>query len=290
MNMRRLFYFSISIWFMLLTLVFLPYAVATEKPIVVGIFPRRNASLTFTLFKPMTEYLSRALGREVKLVTPKDFATFWKDVADKKFDLVHYNQYHYVESHQKYGYEVILKNSEFGKNTIRGSIIVRKDSGLKSISDLKGKKIVFGGGPRAMQSYITATYLLREGGLKKGDYLESFANNPPNALLSTYFKKTDAAGSGDVVLSLPNVKKMIKTEELTFLGRSEAYAHLPWAVKGDLSAALKNKIQSTLQGLKNSAEGKTVLKSAKLTGLEIAKDSEFDPHRKIIKAVTGESY
>ncbi len=260
---------------------------AKEKALIVGVFPRRNATVTHKLFKPMIKYLSAKLGREVRLVTTKNFKTFWQGVKAKKYDVVHYNQYHYIISHNKWGYRVILKNEEFGLDKIAGSIVVRKDSGLKSIKDLKGKKIVFGGGPKAMQSYIYATYLLLKGGLSKGDYTEAFSKNPPNAIFSAYYKQSAAAGSGDLVLRLPVVSKHINTNEMFYLARGEAFAHLPWAVRGDVKPELANKIQSILSGLKKSAEGKVILKKAKLTSLNIAHDKEFDPHRKIVKAVFG---
>ena len=283
---------SIILWCMVLWMgsLGIETAYAEEESLVMGIFPRRNATVTIKLFRPIAEYLSDQLNREIKLVTTKDFKSFWNAVKAQQYDIVHYNQYHYMESHKKFGYQVILKNSEFGNPTIGGSIVVRKDSGINSVMDLKGKKIVFGGGPRAMQSYIVATWLLREAGLQKDDYIEEFAKNPPNAIMASFFKQADAAGAGDVVLRLPVVKKKINIDELKFLARSEAYPHLPWAVKGSMEPSLRNKIQSLLAGLKGTPEGQKLLKGAKLSSLEVAVDKDYDWHRKIVKEVLGESY
>jgi phosphonate transport system substrate-binding protein len=175
-------------------------ASAADDPLTMGVFPRRNAKVTMKLFNPIAKYLSRKLGREVELVISKDFESFWEGVTEQRYDLVHYNQYHYLESHKKYGYQVIAKNEEFGSSRISGVITIRVDSGIRSVLDLKGKKIVFGGGPKAMMSYIVPTYLLREGGLRAGDYEEAFARNPPNAILSAYFRQSAAAGAGRPML------------------------------------------------------------------------------------------
>ena len=51
-----------------------------------------------------------------------------------------------------------------------------------------------------------------------------------------------------------------------------------------LKAAL---IVSILVNLKNSEAGKQVLKSAVMTGIGKAEDKDFDPHRKIVRAVMG---
>jgi phosphonate transport system substrate-binding protein len=250
-----------------------------------GIFPRRNAATTIRIFRPMARYLSEQLGREVKLVTTKDFPSFWKGVTHKKYDIVHYNQYHYIKSHQKNGYEVILKNEEFGKSSIAGSLIVRKDTGIKTIQDLKGKKILFGGDKTAMVSYIVPTMLLRRAGLKQNDYQEMFAKNPPNACIGTFHKHADASGTGDIVLNLSVVKNNIDVSQLTFLAVSEKLPHLPWAVKSNMEPDLRNKIRDTLVSLKDNKQGRQILKQARLTGLHVAVDAEYNPHRKIIAEI-----
>jgi phosphonate transport system substrate-binding protein len=62
---------------------------------------------------------------------------------------------------------------------------------------------------------------------------------------------------------------------------------LPVAVKRDMPAKLRASIQSTLVDLKDSEAGKQVLKSAVMTGMGKAEDKDYDPHRKIVRAVMG---
>lgn len=265
-------------------------ATPKDDPLVLGIFPRRNAKETIKLFQPITDYLSQQLGRRVQLVTGKNFESFWQDVIDKRFDIVHYNQYDYIVSHKLYDYQVILKNEEFGSATIAGSIWVRNDSDIKSITDLKGKKVAFGGGPKAMVSYIIPTYLLMNGGLKKQDYQEIFAKNPPNSLLSTYYRQTDAAGAGDRVVKLNVVSKQIDADQMRLLIKSEDLPHIPWAVKNTLPEDLKTKIKQLMLLLNESPEGEKILSAAKLTGIRDANDHDYDEYRKILDAVYGEKY
>lgn len=149
------------------------------RPLTVGIFPRRNVSTTYRIFTPLIQYLGKQLEREVQLVTAKDFPCFWQALKTQQFDLVHFNQYHYILAHEMLGYEAIVRNSEFGQSTISGSLVVRKDSGIEGIPDLKGKTILFGGGQRAMQSYIAARWLLQNDGLMTGDDIKRFAITPP---------------------------------------------------------------------------------------------------------------
>ncbi|WP_455206732.1 phosphate/phosphite/phosphonate ABC transporter substrate-binding protein [Kaarinaea lacus] len=261
-----------------------------DNEFVIGIFPRRNAETTIQLFTPLAQYLEEKLGKPVKLVTTKDFESFWQGVESHHYDLVHYNQYHYVKSQKQQGYSVILKNEEFGEDTIAGSIVVRSDAGIKTISDLRDKKIVFGGNRSAMQSYIVATYLLRQAGLQAGDYIEAFSRNPPNAIFAAYYGQSSAGGTGDKVMKLPVVTKKIDTSKMIYLTVGDQLPHLPWAVRKNMPLSERHKVQEMLADLKNTRRGKQILASAKLTGLNVATDSDYDPHRTMILAVLNENY
>ena len=262
----------------------------SNEPLTIGIFPRRNAAITIQYFHPIADYLSKRLQRPVQIETSKDFASFWKNVADRRYDVVHYNQYHYVDSSKRFGYEVILKNEEFGKKRLSGAILVRRDSGIEKLTDLRGRKILFGGGPKAMVSYIAARHLLRKAGLKDDEYDVKFAKNPPNACMGTYLKQADAAGVGDIILNLPLIKKRVKTEQMKFIAISEPLPHIPWAVKNDMPDALKNSIQTILSTLHETDAGKKILQAAKLTRLHTSVDKDYDVARKIINEFSGTKY
>jgi phosphonate transport system substrate-binding protein len=138
-----------------------------------------------------------------------------------------------------------------------------------------------------MISYITNMYLLLQAGLKKDDIKPAFAVNPPNSVLALHRKQADAAGAGDGALELPVVANAIDTKELVALKVSEPLLQLPIAVRRDMPAKLRASIQATLVGLKDSEAGQQVLKAAVLTGMGKAEDKDYDPHRRIVRAVTG---
>ena len=282
----------VSILLLALPLLALPGQVAAEsglqpeETLRIGIFPRRDPLVTIRLFKPLQTYLEEQLGIPVKLETASSFSRFEDMLEQNPFDLVHFNQCHYIEAHESTGYEVIAQNEEFGKETLSGAIFVRKDSGINSLEQLKGKRILFGGGQKAMISYVVPRYLLIESGIQPVDYTERFAKSPPNALLALHQGLVDASGAGAVVAQLPLVTEKIDTSQLTMLAQSAPLSHLPWAVKPDMDAGLKAKIRSLLIGLKDSDAGREILKAARLTALNPARDSDYDEHRAIIDVVT----
>ncbi len=253
-----------------------------------GVFPRRPVAKTHKMFKPLAEKLSQELGEPVKLVVAKDFKAFWKGVQNSQYDIVHYNQYHYLLSHKNQGYRVIAVNEEFGSSRIAGSLSVRTDAGIAKVEDLRGKTILFGGGKKAMGSFIAPTAILKKAGLEAGkDYTVRFAKNPPSAVIGVFNKAADAAGSGNVILKIKGVQKKIDVGQMQMIAESDEFIHLPWAVKGDMAEEKAERIRSIMISLKGSDDA--VLKSAGVTNFVKAVDGDFDKVREIVEFVTGEA-
>ncbi len=262
-------------------------ATITFADINMGVFPRRPIGKTVKAFKPLAEKLSKELGEPVKLIVPKNFKAFWKGVKSNKYDIVHYNQYHYLLSHKGQGYKVIVANEEKGSKLIAGTISVRTDSGINKVEDLKGKTILFGGGKKAMGSYIAPTYMLKKAGLVAGkDYTVRFAKNPPSAVIATFNKAADAAGAGNIILKVKGVTKKIDVSQMKILVESPSFVHLTWAVKGDMSKEKATKIQTIMTSLKKTDPD--IVKSALVTDFYKSSDSDFAKVREIVKFALDE--
>ncbi|MFV1983814.1 MAG: phosphate/phosphite/phosphonate ABC transporter substrate-binding protein [Thiohalomonadales bacterium] len=260
-----------------------------EKKLVMGIFPRRNTAKTIRMFNPLAHYLSKKLGMSVVVDTSSDFKTFWQKVKDKKFDIVHYNQLHYVLSNEKFNYTAIIKNQEFGIDSIRPIIAVRNDSNIKSIRDLRNKVVHFGGGKLAMVSHIANRVAIRDMGLSDNEYRWKYVKNPPRTAISVFNMSADAASIGEGVLDFPQIKRSITSKEFRKIYLGPDLPHLPWAVSDKISPDLKVKIQSAMLVLNNSNAGIDLLKNASITGFSKAIDKEYDIVRSIYKKYSSYS-
>jgi phosphonate transport system substrate-binding protein len=275
-----------AVLFIIIGILSTPPAAALDE-LVIGVFPRRNPAVTIQLFKPLAAHLEEKLGVGVRLETAPNFSAFERMLNSRRFHLVHLNQYQYIQAHDRLGYDALLQNEEFGQKTIKGALYTRKDSGIKSIKDLQGRTILFGGGKDAMMSYLVPTYLLRKAGLMPGDYQEKFAISPPNAVLAVYLGHADAAGAGDMVAQLPMVADKIDTNELMQLAVSDELPQLPWAVKQGLSDSVKDKIRYEMMLFSHSEQGVRILQQAQLTGFNPVSDSDYDPIRTIMHKISG---
>ena len=256
-----------------------------------GVFPRRSVSATTEAFKPLADYLSVQLGEKVELVVPNSFKNFWMAVKNKEFDIVHYNQYHYIKSHKELGYQVFAANEEFGNRQIAGSLSVRKDSGINSVSDLRGRVILFGGGYKAMGSYIAPTAILKKAGLVANkDYKINFAQNPPGTVIGVFNNSAGAAGAGNVVIRLNVTTQNINADEMKILAESEPFTQLPWAVNSKMSEKKVKQIQKLMTTLKDSENGKAILTAARVTDFYAVSDDDFTKVREITQFALDEKY
>lgn len=259
--------------------------------VTIGIFPRRPAAQSAKAYQPLADYLSKELGEKVTLSIPKDFKEFWAAFQAKKYDLVHLNQYHYIRGHKEFGYKVIAANEEFGSAQIAGAIAVRKDSGINSIADLKGKTILFGGSEKAVVSYIANKAILKKAGLEEGrDYKTQFAKNPPSAVIGVYSKAADASGTGNIFMKIKAINSKIDVEQMKVIAETEPFIHLSWAVSGAMPDDKAMKIQKLMTELENSDAGKAVLKAALVEKFVAASDKDYDKVREITKYAIGEDY
>ncbi len=275
---------------LLLTANLLGTASADTTPFRIGIFPRQPQDKMLRHFQPLAEWLGRRLGREVVLESAPDFAAFWERVKAGRYALVHYNQYHYIRAHRELGHRVIIKNEELGRSKIRAVFLVPADSHIQHIAQLRGMKILFGGGRGAMVNYILARDLLRARGLHEGDYLESFARTPIDAINALYYGQAEAAGAGDTLIRLQHTPWSNTPNALRVIALSTPIAQLPWAVAAWVPDSLAERIRNALLALNDDPAGRVVLEQAHLTGLRPASDAEYDAVRRIVARVLGEHY
>ncbi len=263
---------------------------AEADPLSVGIFPRRPAAATMMRFTPLARYLETRLGRPVVLSTAPDFSAFWQRLSRGRYDLVHLNQYQYVKAHALFGFRAIASNQEAGKDTITAALWTRKDSGIYTIYDLRGRVLVFGGGHTAMIAHIAARDLLQRAGIPDTTYLSRYTRHPVTAIESIYYHQGDAAGMGEEIARLPSSRSDIDLNQLKIVARNEPLAHLPWAVSPTVTETSSADITLALVSLGQSAEGRAILEQAGLTGINPANDDDYAPHRAMIERVLGERY
>lgn len=135
-----------------------------EKPLRVGFMICNSVAETRARFAPLAAHLAEQLGRRVEPVW-LDTADFDEAIRAGRFDLIHTNSYLYAWFHEAYGFRVLAGEAR-GKDGAysSGTIIAGRESAVKTLADLKGKRFVFGP-PFAPTAYLSPYWLLLEAGL-----------------------------------------------------------------------------------------------------------------------------
>lgn len=123
--------------------------------LTVQFVPSQNADTLEAKAKPLEKLLGDKLGIPVKVSVSTDYNTIIEAMASKKVDVGFLPPTAYVLAKEKGAAQVILQAQRFGVNDETGAptedladsyksmFIVKKDSSIQSIEDLKGKKIAY---------------------------------------------------------------------------------------------------------------------------------------------------
>jgi len=120
------------------------FSTAAEKPLTLMILPIESPATMYESFLPLTRYIEKAIGRKVRLVVAKSGEAAIKDLKGHKADMAYICSVFYVLAHDNYNYHPLVKAIENGSSTERGVIIVRNDSDIRTIGDLRGRTLALG--------------------------------------------------------------------------------------------------------------------------------------------------
>ncbi|MEH7123923.1 phosphate/phosphite/phosphonate ABC transporter substrate-binding protein [Bacillus sp. JJ1773] len=127
----------------------------TPESLTVQFVPSQNADTLEAKAKPLEGLLKDKLGIPVTVSVSTNYNTIVEAMASKKVDVGFLPPTAYVQAHEKEAANVILQAQRFGVNDETGApndklvdfyksmFIVKADSDIKSVKDLKGKKIAF---------------------------------------------------------------------------------------------------------------------------------------------------
>ena len=158
-------------------LLWLPgYAQSLSRELKISIFPCTDAANSFRKFHPLVAYLQQSSGLNISLVFHDDMAGYERALKNGSLDFVIQDPHVYVKLADQYNDAYILQALTLDNETTQsGVIIVRKDSGLKRIMDLKGKTVMFGS-KLSSPRWIAARHLFKKNGLQIDRDLLDYSN------------------------------------------------------------------------------------------------------------------
>ena len=244
-----------------------------------GIHPYLPEKEIVKKFIPLNRYLSEYLGETIKIKVAKDYESHIERIGSNDLDIAYIGPASYVEMTQRYGkYPLLARLSINGSPTFHGVIVVRDDSTVKKLSDLKRKRFAFGN-VKSTMSYLVPRHMLLDAGVSLdalGEY--SFMGNHRNVALSVLLGEYDAGAVKEAVF------EKFRNKGLRTIAISPPISEHVFIASKTLSKARRNKIRQAMYGLSKSEEGRKILKSIKntVTDLVPARNADYDSLRKIL--------
>ncbi|MBI5102143.1 MAG: phosphate/phosphite/phosphonate ABC transporter substrate-binding protein [Nitrospirae bacterium] len=133
-----------------------------------GVVPLQEPSVMFRKFTPLSEYLNKKLGRTIDLKVAIDMDSAVTDIGTNVTHLCAMGPANYIEANTRYGVKVLAKALRKGVPFHRAAIVVKTDSPLKSLREMKGKSLALVS-PKSATGHIMPLAALRDAGITVAD-------------------------------------------------------------------------------------------------------------------------
>ena len=168
---------------------------AGRATLTFGIYPYDTPSQIYQSFDPLMKHLSRETGLSIRIVIAPNYMSHIINIGEGRVDLGFMGPSPYVKATDKFGgVELIARLLMRNNRNDRLVIVAHKDSGIKSLKDLRGKTFAFGD-YQSYGSHFYPRFLLQKEGIKLR-HLKSydFLGSHSKVILAVSHKDFDAGG------------------------------------------------------------------------------------------------
>jgi len=257
-----------------------------EASLVIGLIPEQHIFDQVERYKPLADYLSKKTGVKIKLKVLSRYGNIVDNFVSTGLDGAFFGSFTYTLAHAKLGVEVLARPESLdGRSTYCGLIFVRRDSNIRTVRDMAGKRFAF------VDKATTAGYLLpleyfnRNGIRNYRTYLREayFAGTHEDAIYDVLNKKADIGAAKNTIYDkLMKEDERIK-KEMVVLEKSPDVPENGLAVRKDFDTSLKRKLKEALLAMNNDPEGMVVLKDFGARRFIETTDKDYEPVVKYAK-------
>ncbi|MCU7557879.1 phosphate/phosphite/phosphonate ABC transporter substrate-binding protein [Macrococcus capreoli] len=269
----------------------------TPEKLTVQFVPSQNAETLEAKAKPLEQLLKKEIGIPVEVSVSTNYNTIVEAMKSKKVDVGFLPPTAYVLAHDQKAADVILQAQRYGVNDdgtptkelvdfYKSQFIVKKDSDIKSLKDMKGKKI-------AMQDVTsTAGYVFPAVDLKNEKI------DPLKDMEVTTVKGHDQAvisllnGDVDVAVTFQDARNIVKKDQpnvfkdTRIVKYTEKIPNDTISVRSDMSDEWKKKLTDAFIKIGKDKEGQKIIREVySHEGYVKSDDSKFDIIRDYDKKV-----
>ena len=259
------------------------------KHLTVAILPCYDIVMNFKKFHPLITYLKQETGLQFNMVVPRDFGQLQASLKSGEIDFALQDPHTYVMLASLLNTDAIIMALTWeGSLFQHGVIITRKDSGIKSVSDLMGKSLMFG--PKlSLSKWIAARDLLKDNNISIDNDLRSYQNGGccQDIAFNVYLKSVDAGVVCDHFLkgqSESDNDLGLDFDQLIAIAKTGSVPTRVFAARKETDRDLVRKVNEALLKLdKDNPVHAAILYPAELGGFQRANDHDYDSVRVLME-------
>ena len=243
-----------------------PEPVVTEysRVIHIGLIPEEDVFSQKERYAPLASYLSRKSGVGIVLEVIPQYGDLISRFEPMGLDGAFFGSFTYALAHGIIPIEPVARpETPEGVSTYHGMIFVRKDSGIKTAAQMRGKRFAF------VNRATTAGYLLplrffRDNGIM--DYREYFSETyftgtHEDAIYDVLNRRADIGAAKNTVFARLARTDPSLLDELAILARSPEVPENALALRSDIDGSVRGRIGDVLLGMDRDPEGLEILRN-----------------------------
>ena len=241
---------------------------------------------------PFADYLSEKLGMDVEVTLATDYSTIVEAMASGKVDLGIMPPAAYVQARNLDAAEALLSSQlvaydedteqpleDTYTSTFKGEVLVKADSDMESLEDLKGKKIATLS-PNSASGYIYPVAEMKDLGIDPlTDCTLTTVNDIPSEITAVLNGQQDACfvfqGARYVFASKFSDYDLFKDLKVLYLTEGDI-PNDAIAVQPSMDDELKDKIKEVFLNMADDEEGKDAMSLWGHTGYGEADEAAYD--------------
>jgi phosphonate transport system substrate-binding protein len=203
----------------------------------------------------------------VEFTPVTDYPAAVEALVNKQVDLVWFGGFTFVQAKIRSGDKVIPLAQREEDSQFRSVFITQVNSGIKTLTDLKGKNVSFGSQSSTSGHLMPRSFLLDAGINPERDFKRiAFSGAHDATIASVVNGRVDAAALDITVWRKFLEDKKVDTSKVTAFYTTPPYFNYNWSVHADMPAAQRERLTKALLSLSMSdPEGKEILTLARAT-------------------------
>src|SRR5512143_3717751 len=234
---------------------------SVEK-LLIGLIPEQNLFRQMERYEPLGEYIYRKTGTKITFKVLPRYGNIIDSFKSSGLDGAFFGSFTYTLAHAKIGVDVLARPVALDNtSTYYGMIFVRKDSGIRTVRDMKWKRFAFVDRATTAGYLLPLDYFHRHGISDYNQYLKEayFTGTHEDAIEDVLNKKADIGAAKNTVFQrLANENPRI-LKELVVLARSPDVPENAIAMRKDIDVSVRNLLKELLLTMHLDPEGKKVL-------------------------------